>query len=168
MNFRKILLLLAVILPLFAFTAHKYYFSVTQADYDAKSQSLKIVTRVFYDDLQKVFQERYDKSIRVDASYDQQKLDGYIKRYFDQKFIVTVNGKQRPINYLGHKDEIDYVVCFIEVEHIENLKSVSIENTLLMDLFPEQKNVVHLNTGSTKKSFLLTRENDKAVLKVSK
>ena len=167
MNFKKLLLLIAVILPLCAFTAHKYYFSVTQADYDAKSKSLKIVTRVFYDDLQKVFQERYDKSIRVDASYDQQKLDGYIKRYFEQKFIVTVNGEERSIHYLGHKDEVDYVVCFIEVENIKNLKTVSIENTLLMDLFPDQKNVVHLHAGTTKKSFLLTRENDKAVLKLS-
>ncbi len=167
MNFRKIFLLIAVVLPLCAFTAHKYYLSVTQADYDSKSQSLKMVTRVFYDDLQKVFQERYDKSIKVDASYDQKKLDGYIKRYFEQKFIVTVNGEERELNYLGHKDEIDYVVCFIEVENIKNLHSISIENTLLMDLFPEQKNVVHLNTGKSKKSFLLTRENDKAVLKLS-
>ncbi len=167
MKLKKIALLVALALPLLAFTIHKYYFSVTQADYDSKSHSLKIVTRVFYDDLQKVFQERYDESIRVDASYDQKKLDGYINRYFDQKFIVTVNGEQRPITYIGHKDEVDYVVCFIEVENIKTLKSVSIENTLLMDLFPDQKNVVHLNTGGVKKSFLLTRENDKAVLKVS-
>jgi len=155
---RKTILLLLVALPLLGATAHKYYFSVTQADYDAKDHALKMVTRVFYDDLQKVFQERYDKSI---------KLDGYIERYFNQKFIVKINGKERRLNYIGHKDEMDYVVCFIEVTDVQNPKSISIENTLLMDLFQDQKNVVHLNTGTTKKSFLLTRDNDKAVLNFS-
>jgi len=62
---------------------------------------------------------------------------------------------------------MDYVVCFIEVTDVQNPKSISIENTLLMDLFQDQKNVVHLNTGTTKKSFLLTRDNDKAVLNFS-
>ena len=167
MNYKKIAFLVLVALPLLAFTAHKYYFSVTQADYDKDSHSLKIVTRIFYDDLEKVFQERYDTSIKVDASYDQKKLDAYIKDYFSKKFLVSVNGKQMPLHYLGHKDEVDYVVCFIEVENITSLQAISIENTLLMDMFPEQKNVVHLNLGSQKKSFLLTRDSDKAMLKVS-
>lgn len=164
---KKLILLLVVAVPLMAAGLHKYYFSVTQADYDAEENALKMVTRVFYDDLEKVFQERYDKSIKVDVSYDQQKLDGYIKKYFDGKFIVRINGKAQPLNYIGHKDEIDYVVCFFEVTDIQDLKTIEIENTLLTDLFPDQKNVVHLNAGSKKKSFLLTRENDKAVLNFS-
>lgn len=165
---RKLIFLLVVAVPLMAAAGlHKYYFSVTQADYDAQDHALKMVTRVFYDDLQKVFQERYDKSIKVDASYDQKKLDGYIKRYFDGKFIVRINGKAQPLHYIGHKDEVDYVVCFFEVTDIQDLKTIEIENTLLTDLFPDQKNVVHLKAGANEKSFLLTRENDKAVLNFS-
>ena len=165
---KKLILLLVVAVPLMAVAGlHKYFFSVTQADYDAQDHALKMVTRVFYDDLEKVFQERYDASIKVDASYDQQKLDGYIKKYFEAKFIVNINGKAQPLQYIGHKDEIDYVVCFFEVTDIQNLKAIEIENTLLTDLFPDQKNVVHLKAGSIKKSFLLTRENDKAVLNFS-
>ncbi|MFD2828694.1 DUF6702 family protein [Leeuwenhoekiella polynyae] len=164
---KKLILLLVVAVPLMAAGLHKYYFSVTQADYDATDHALKMVTRVFYDDLEKVFQERYDKSIKVDASYDQKKLDGYIKTYFEGKFIVRINGEKQPLHYIGHKDEIDYVVCFFEVTDIQNLKRIEIENTLLTDLFPEQKNVVHVKAGSEKKSFLLTRENDKAVLNFS-
>ena len=164
---KKIVLLVLIALPLMAASAHKYYFSVTQADYDPDSQSLKMVTRIFYDDLEKVFQERYDKTIRVDKTYDQKKLDAYIQKYFDQKFMVTINGKAQKLQYIGHKDEIDYVVCFIEVKNITHPQSITIENTLLMDKFPDQKNVVHLHVGSSKKSFLLTKENDKAMLKFS-
>ncbi|RXG24837.1 DUF6702 family protein [Leeuwenhoekiella aequorea] len=164
---KKLLVLILVALPLMAASAHKYYFSVTQADYDVKSKSLKIVTRVFYDDLEKVFQERYDKSIKVDKTYDQEKLDAYIQKYFNSKFIVSINGKEQKLSYIGHKDEVDYVVCFVEVKNITNPQSIEIENTLLMDMFPDQKNVIHLQVGNTKKSYLLNKENDKAMLKLS-
>ena len=164
---KKLLVLILVALPLMAASAHKYYFSVTQADYDVKSKSLKMVTRVFYDDLEKVFQERYDKSIKVDKTYDQEKLDAYIQKYFNSKFIVSVNGKEQKLSYIGHKDEVDYVVCFVEVKNITNPQSIEIENTLLMDMFPDQKNVIHLQVGNTKKSYLLNKENDKAMLKLS-
>ncbi|MFI8378683.1 DUF6702 family protein [Leeuwenhoekiella sp. NPDC079379] len=164
---KKLIAILLVAIPLMAASAHKYYFSVTQADYDTQSKSIKMVTRVFYDDLEKVFQERYDPSIKVDKSYDQKKLDGYIRKYFKQKLIIKVNGKEQELQYLGHKDEVDYVVCFIEVKEVTNPKTIEIENTLLMDLFPDQKNVVHLQVGSTKKSYLLNKENDKAMLKLS-
>mgnify|MGYP003629683125 FL=1 len=164
---KKLLVLILVALPLMAASAHKYYFSVTQADYDVKSKSLKMVTRVFYDDLEKVFQERYDKTIKVDKTYDQEKLDAYIQKYFNSKFIVSVNGKEQKLSYIGHKDEVDYVVCFVEVKNITNPQSIEIENTLLMDMFPDQKNVIHLQVGNTKKSYLLNKENDKAMLKLS-
>ena len=126
-----------------------------------------MVTRVFYDDLEKVFQERYDKTIKVDKTYDQEKLDAYIQKYFNSKFIVSVNGKEQKLSYIGHKDEVDYVVCFVEVKNITNPQSIEIENTLLMDMFPDQKNVIHLQVGNTKKSYLLNKENDKAMLKLS-
>ena len=164
---KKLLVLILVALPLMAASAHKYYFSVTQADYDVKSKSLKMVTRVFYDDLEKVFQERYDKTIKVDKTYDQEKLDAYIQKYFNSKFIVSINGKEQKLSYIGHKDEVDYVVCFVEVKNITNPQSIEIENTLLMDMFPDQKNVIHLQVGNTKKSYLLNKENDKAMLKLS-
>ena len=164
---KKLLVLILVALPLMAASAHKYYFSVTQADYDVKSKSLKMVTRVFYDDLEKVFQERYDKTIKVDKTYDQEKLDAYIQKYFNSKFIVSINGKEQKLSYIGHKDEVDYVVCFVQVKNITNPQSIEIENTLLMDMFPDQKNVIHLQVGNTKKSYLLNKENDKAMLKLS-
>lgn len=162
---KKFWLILLIALPLVISTAwHKYYFSVTQVDYDSKSQSLQIITRIFYDDLQRALQERYDPEIEVDETYDQDKLNQFIKRYISQKFFVKINGEDQEINYLGHEDDNDYVVCYIEVKNVHDISSVSIENTLLMDVFPDQKNVVHIHVGDNKKSFLLISGNDKAVL----
>ena len=42
--------------------------------------------------------------------------------------------------------------------------SISVENEVLMDIFEEQKNVVHFKLGNQKKSFVLIRENNKGML----
>lgn len=159
-----ILLLIVVMATSVAW--HKFYLSVTQIDYVPKEHSIQVVTRLFYDDLQKALQDRYDSNIRVEKSYDQKKLNAYIDKYIQQKLKINVNGDRVKLHYLGHKDENDYVVCFIEITGIDNLNSLEIENTLLMDAFPEQKNVVHMQLGETHKSFMLTSAKDSAVLNI--
>lgn len=165
---RKSLFVVAVLAGLFVFAAwHKFYVSVSQVDYIAKDNTVQITSRLFYDDLQKALQERYDTGIKVDKTYPQDKLDGFIKRYVDQKLKVLIDGKQVNLNYLGHEDENDYVVCYIEILNVSEMNRIEIENTLLMDVFPQQKNIVHVRVGKIEKSFMLTQNNDKAVLNLS-
>lgn len=162
---KKILLLFLVVAPLVISTAwHKYYLSVSQVDYDTKTKSLQIITRIFYDDLEKALQARYDQSIRVDDTYPKEKLNNYLERYLNQKFKVTINNEEKNISFLGYENEDEYVVCYIEVTDIESINSITIENSLLMETFSDQKNVVHLNVEGTQKSFLLINGNDKAML----
>ncbi|HEA29313.1 MAG TPA: peptidase E [Leeuwenhoekiella sp.] len=145
---------------------HKFYLSVTQVEFVPEEHSVQVITRLFYDDLQKALQERYDSSIRVEKSYDQKKLNAFINKYIQQKFKLKINGNPAQLHYLGHKDENDYVVCFLETTDINEVKSLEIENTLLMDAFTEQKNVIHTQVGDTHKSFMLTAERDTAVLNI--
>ena len=166
---KKSVFIIALLASVFVITAwHKFYLSVSQVDFNAGDEAVQITTRLFYDDLQKALQERYDKSIKVDDTYPKDKLDGYIKMYINKKLKVSINAKEVTLNYLGHEDENDYVVCYIEIANVKKLESISIENTLLMDMFPQQKNIVHVRVKNLEKSFMLTQDNDKAVLNISK
>lgn len=145
--------------------AHKYYLSVTDLEYNKEEQSIQMITRLFYDDLQDVLQERYDERITVKKDEDQEKLDAYINRYLKKKFKVKVNNIDRELRFLGKEYEDDYVVCYIEIEAVSSIETILIENTLLMDLFPEQKNMIHTDILEKKKSLLLHNGNAKALLK---
>ncbi len=161
-------LLVFFMIPLLSsFAAHKYYLTVTDLVYDEEEKTIQMITRIFYDDLEDVLQERYDENILVDQTADQEKLDAYITKYFKAKVVIEVNGVSMPINYLGKEYEDDYVVCYIEVSDIESIRDFKIENTLLMDLFTEQKNMVHTNILGKKKSLLLREGNTKALLNFS-
>ncbi len=160
-----VVVVLAILFVLAAW--HKFYLSVSQVDYNPKDKAVQITSRLFYDDLQKALQERYNKDIRVDETYPKDKLDEYIDTYIHKKLKISINGKETTLNYLGHGDEDDYVVCYIEIADIDSLSTIQIENTLLMDTFEKQKNIVHIRVGKLEKSFMLTRDNDKAVLNIS-
>lgn len=150
-----------------SFIAHKYYLSVTDITYNKKEASLQIITRLFYDDLEDVLRERYSENIVVDATSDQEDLDVYIKKYLNRKLKIRVNEEERALSYLGKEYEDDYVVCYIEITAISSIQTLEIENTLLMDAFTEQKNMVHTDILGKKKSLLLVDGKAKAVLNFS-
>lgn len=164
---KKIIILLLVSPLLLAFVAHKYYLSVTDLEYNPETKSVQVITRLFYDDIEEVLQERYDDAVIVDATYDQAVIDRYLKKYFAQKLEVNINNEEKKLNFIGKEYEDDYVVCYLEISDVSNIQSIEITNTLLTDVFPEQKNMVHTSIDKRKKSFLLTRENPKGLLNFS-
>ena len=166
---RKFFLIALVSLPLLAASSlHKYYVSITQIEYNKDHKSLEVISRIFYDDFEHVLKERYDSNIEVDGNtYPKEKLNAYIKKYFEQRFHIQVNGAEKPLDYIGYENEDDYMVFYLEAKGINTLKSIEVDDPMLMEVFPEQKNVVHIKAGNTHKSFMLYSENDKALLKFS-
>ena len=167
MNTKFSPLLLLLVAPLLAFTAaHKFYLSVTNVDYSEKEQSLQIISRIFIDDMEAVLEARYEVSAALATEVESPEADAYIEKYFRSKFAVSVNGEAKDFRFLGKRYDKDLLVCYIEVAGVPqaSLKSVEITNSLLTDLFDEQRNLVHFNILGTKRSFVLTSEGTKGML----
>ena len=59
----------------------------------------------------------------------------------------------------------DVLVCYLNLNDISKINSLQISNTVLIDCFAEQQNIVHVTAHSTKKSFLFTQSLTSQVLK---
>jgi hypothetical protein len=154
-------------LSLMAFSDyHKFYVSVTNVEYAEKEESLQIISRIFIDDLENALKTRYEVETSLATPQEAENADAYITRYFNAKFSVWINGEIREFTFLGKRYDKDLVVCYMEVEGLSKaeIQSVGIQNEILMDIFEEQKNLVHLNILGNKKSFVLIRENNKGML----
>lgn len=152
---------------LFSFsTAHKFYLSVTNVVYSEKSDAFQITSRIFIDDLEAVLEERYGVSTALATKDEAEIADFYIEKYFRSKFTVELNGKAVDYTFLGKEYDNDVAICYLEVEQVNlpDLKSISIQNEILTDLFEEQQNIVHLKLNGNKKSFVLIKENNKGML----
>jgi len=163
--FKKALLLF--ILPVFAFTmVHKYYISVTNVSYSEKDQAIQIISRVFIDDMELLLKERYALQANLATDKESDDTDMYLEKYFNLKFGVTINESKASCKFLGKKYEDDLMLCYIEIPNVNNkeLQSVEIQNEVLIDLYEEQQNIVHVKINGDKKTVILTRENNKGML----
>ena len=59
----------------------------------------------------------------------------------------------------------DVLVCYSSVKDISKINTLEIYNSVLIDCFIEQQNIVHVTAFGTKKSFLFTENSTKQVLK---
>jgi len=158
---------LFLLLPLLAFSvAHKFYVSVTNIDYFEKEDALQITTRIFIEDFESVLEERYNITAQLATPNELPDVDIYIKKYLKTKFLVQLNGEPVAFEFLGKKFDNDMMICYLEIPQIglEKLQTIEIQNELLMDLFEEQKNIIHFRIQGKKKSFVLIRESNKGLL----
>lgn len=166
---KKHFLLFVALLPLLAFNnAHKFYVSATDIEYNDKTNSLQIISHVFTDDLEKLLQERYDKELFLLKEGEHSKADGFVEKYFQDKLRISVNGKEQKLNYVGKEYDKDQLLVYLEAENVEPPTNISVENAVLTDLFPEQKNVVKVEHMDKVKSLLLTRNEVRGSLNFGK
>lgn len=137
---------------------------MTEIEYNEEVQSLQIISRVFTDDLEALLQERYQPSIKLLSSGDEGEVRENLKKYLGQKFRVQVNGESYEVHYLGKEYQDDMTLLYLEVPNVSSIQSVKIKNAVLTDLFPEQRNLVHVEFRGTTKSLILTGERDEEEL----
>lgn len=160
---KKISLILASFFLLSAFKSgtHEFYLSVTEMDYNKENRSLQIITRVFVDDFEEVLRKRFDDEIRLIPDAEKGPVSEMTKRYLNQKLQIEIGKETLQLNYLGKEYDADQVVLYIEVENVPPFNEIEVYNTILTDLFDDQKNVVHVNVDGVTKSMLLQKNNDR-------
>ena len=160
-------LVLAIVFPLLSFTVlHKYYVSLTEIEYVKEKKSVQIISRIFIDDFEKLLRERYDKSITLAIENEKESVNFYTKKYLKEKLKIEINNKPVVFNFLGKEYEDDMILCYLEIENIRHFSKIRVVNQILYEIYPGQQNIVRIKTDSINKSILLTKENDKGLLKL--
>jgi hypothetical protein len=143
---------------------HKFYVSITKIEYAQQQHSLQIITKIFIDDIENALKKRYDPSLSLDTKKETKEADELLKKYILQKLKLKVNGTPVKLNYLGKEYDNDLLVAYIEVTGVKGLKNIEIENKILMDMFPEQQNIIHLKTPDHRKSLILDKDDPSGTL----
>ncbi len=154
-----------MVFPLVSGTpVHKFYVSITKIEYVQEKESLQIITKIFIYDIEDALQKRYDPSISLDSKKQTPADVAFLKEYILQKLKIKVNGKPVKLDYIGQEYDTDMVVAYMEVKGITDLEIIEIENQVLMDMFSEQQNIIHLKTPKSRRSLILDRDEPKGIL----
>lgn len=157
--------LLLFLIPLLSFSAHKYYLSLTQINYKKEAKSIQIIINVFMDDIELALNKDYNIDLQLTTKKELKNNDIYFIKYLKDKLQFKVDGNPKNFNYIGKEYDGDLVYFYIEIENINQLKTIDITNKILIEHFPKQQNLVKSKVDNKHKSVLLSKDKTSTTLK---
>jgi uncharacterized protein YlxP (DUF503 family) len=155
----KKILFAVLTLSLLSFVMHKYYVSITEADYNAESKTFELSIKFIGHDLEKVLANAGTPELFLGTPKEIEKADEYLMKYINQRFHMVVDGTNLDYKFVGKEiNNDDFIYCFIESSKVDSPKKVTIKNTLLTEVFSEQANTVYLNVGDEKINYSLNKD----------
>jgi hypothetical protein len=148
--------LLVLFLGLLFPNLHPFHSSVTELTYNQTDQSWEISIRLFQDDLEQTISSNLGKKFRMvpgDAA-SEKALDAYLRKHF--RFHA---GKQitTPYRWLGTEQQQDAIWVYLEIPTKSDLVGSYLENSIFLDEFDDQTNLVSWSFQGQKKSYLFRK-----------
>jgi len=150
-------LIFLLIIPLLAFSAHKYYVSMTKIKYVKEEEAIQITMRFFIDDVEKTLNNRFKKDFKLATTEEDKEADKFINLYIHQKFEVKINNQLIEYTFLGKEYKNDIVFFYLESTDIHNINSIEIKNSMLFEMFEEQQNFIKIYMNDQIKTMVLMR-----------
>lgn len=150
--------LILIGLFLCSFETHKYYVSTSLFEYKEKMNTIQVTVRVFEDDFINALNTRYQKDLDLDSDLNEPENKQLISDYLLVNLGVVAENQKLKFNFLGSEEKNDTTALYIEFDIFNSPKSIKISNSLFIELFDDQQNVIHFKTDIQRKSFLLNKD----------
>lgn len=148
-------LIYIVILPIFAFTMHKFHLSLTKIKFNKEEQTIQITMRCFIDDIEKAINDKNNIVLELATGLEHKQADSLIQKYILENFEIQIDKQKQILNYLGKEYEKDIVYFYLEIDSIVTIATIKVENKVLLKEFEDQQNIIKLSINNKKKTILL-------------
>ncbi|MBN2275962.1 MAG: hypothetical protein JXK95_16655, partial [Bacteroidales bacterium] len=148
---------LAIMLVLVFNVLHPVHISYTNLDISSETGEVNLVCKFFSDDLALLFYHIYEREVIFDPESEiaASDLDLVTNHLLNSFFVKEPGGKT--VNFLYNKKEQNDESVWLYFEGRLSGKqpdSLLLENTLLLDLYEDQKNLVIVNYGGMEKGVI--------------
>jgi len=141
---------------------------LTEIRYNTHNERFEVSMRLFPDDLDRALFERWGIQAQLATELEHDRADSLLRIYLLQGFSLLADQQEIVFSYLGKEKESDAIWCYLESEPEPYPGEVSISNELLMEVFPDQINIVQVYVDAWNKGLLLNRNQSSARLSIGK
>ena len=118
------------------------------------------------DDIESALNDKYKIDLQLTNKDELKDNDKYFEQYLKENLNFKVDNIEKEFNYIGKEYDGGLVFFYLEIENITSVSSLSVKNTILINTFKYQQNLVKLKAHDKNKSVLLDAEKDKGLLKL--
>lgn len=134
---------------------HKFYLSNTSIEFNAQTRAIEITSKIFTDDLEHAIEAR---CYRYHSLYPQSpEVFELVKKYIGEKLSLQVAGRNVVLNFIGYSVDNDMTTLFIEGNYFDP-NQVVVNNTILLDLYSDQQNIVEVRWNGQSKREYFTKD----------
>ena len=155
--FSKLLLSLFFLIPVLPLKLkeeekHPLHVSTTEISFNAKEKSLEISCKLFTDDFEDALAKLYKVKTDLNKPAMHKAMDELIKKYLATHLQYIVNGKIMEATYIGFENDIEATNVYLEITNVSSLQKLSLNNSILYEMFDDQMNILHVEKASIRKS----------------
>ena len=148
------------------FSFHDFHVTHTTFYYNDESKSIEITIKVAIEDLEKSIISRYSK--KLDDLLDTQEnknSEGLILKYFTDNLTFSLDKNIKAYHWVGKElsDNLHDIYLYFEIPNYnknENVESITIKNTLFLDLYDYQTNILLIELIDKKYNLTFNVDND--------
>lgn len=144
---------------------HTYHASLTRIDYNAKEKAAEVSIQLFTHDLVPVLEKFSGRRVDLEKTPD---IDKTILSYLSSTFVFRDGrGRRQDLMWVGKEVDVDSVYVFVQVPLPDGLESTSLQNSIFLETFPKQANLVIARLEKRKCDLVFVRGDTYKVLSFS-
>jgi len=146
--FFKIILLQSLIF------GHQFFLTTTEIRLSDNQDSLEITIQTFTHDVEALLKNANFNLANLGSEREDDKIDDFVIDYLSNNFII----QDHYWRYLGKKIDGDFTLFFLEIDKFDSPSSVAVFNTIFMDMYSKQKNIMNVYGTKSVQSSTMTIE----------
>ncbi len=136
--------------------SHPVHISIVNIDYNESEQIFQISIKLFTDDFEQIINRNNNVILNIGKANEHKKCNDYINKYIKNHLIFKINNKNLTKNAILIKKEVNnkenVTWLYYKIKYSAG-KKVSISNTLLNDLYNDQKNLFIFTFKNTQEAY---------------
>lgn len=137
---------------------HPFHASICHIEHNAGNKTLEISIQLFADDLDLALTQAYGQRYFVGTPAERAGVDEQLFDYVKKNFSLSINGMAAPFLFIGKesRDNANFELwCYFEVPNVAHLSQLAVTNTLLIERFNDQSNLIKVKANGKKESLHL-------------
>jgi len=147
--FFKIILLHTVVF------SHQFFLTTTEVRLSDNQKNLEVTIQTFSHDVEALLKAADFNLANLGSEREDNTIDDFLIDYLSDNFII----QDHFWKYIGKKIDGDFTLFFLEIEQFKSSSNVSIFNTIFMDMYDKQQNIMNVYGQRNVQSATMTIDN---------
>lgn len=150
------------ILFFFSAAAHDIHLSKTDLHYKTDQQALQFTIHIFMDDLEAEIEQESNEKLKLFSKDESPKADSLLYSYLDNHLKIKIDQEPVQRTYIGKEisEDLMAVWIYLEVENQKAFKHLEVENSILTNLYDDQRNILNFKVDRKRKAFFMLDAKD--------